>query len=251
MSAGPGGASRVYRTSDSGSSWTLSLKNADESGFFDALAFWDRRRGLLLGDPVDGRFVVLKTDNGGASWRPIPAGGIPEAREGEGAFAASGTCLVTGPDGRAWFGTGGVRGARVFRTLDWGATWSVAETPLGHDAASAGIFSLAFRDGLHGVAVGGDFQKLGDDHDNVAVTDDGGVSWRAPADLRPGGFRSAVAFIPGSGRLVATGPGGTDVSDDGGETWKHVSTQGYHALSFTRNGAGWAAGSDGRIAVMR
>jgi photosystem II stability/assembly factor-like uncharacterized protein len=255
LSAGPGKASRVYRTADGGAHWGLALQNADESGFFDALAFWDRQRGLLLGDPVNGHFVVMKTEDGGASWQRVPAAGMPAANPDEGAFAASGSCLVTGPGGRAWFGTGGTRGARVFRSEDWGRTWTVAETPLLHDAASAGIFSLAFRDARHGVAVGGDYLKLAGAVNNVAITEDGGVTWSAPGGPGPSGFRSAVAFVRGSsggsGTTVATGPGGTDVSLDGGRTWKRVSERGYHALSFTRDGAGWASGDKGRTGRMK
>ena len=59
----------------------------------------------------------------------------------------------------AWFGTGGLGGGRVFHSEDGGQTWSVAKTPIRHDSASAGIFSLAFSDALHGVAVGGDYMK--------------------------------------------------------------------------------------------
>ncbi len=251
MSAGPGKASRIYRTGDGGAHWGLALQNTDEGGFFDALAFWDRERGLLLGDPVDGRFVVLLTADGGASWKRVPADGMPVAREAEGAFAASGSCLVTGPGGRAWFGTGGTGGARVFRSVDWGRTWRAAQTPMLNDTASAGIFSLAFRDTVHGVAVGGDYLKLGGRLKNIAVTEDGGATWQVPNGAGTGGFRSAAAFVPGSSTVVATGPEGTDISSDGGATWKRVSKRGYHALSFGRDGPGWASGADGRIARMK
>jgi photosystem II stability/assembly factor-like uncharacterized protein len=255
LSAGPGEASRIYRTGDGGAHWELALRNADESGFFDALAFWNRQRGLLLGDPVNGHFVVMSTDDGGASWQRVPPSGMPAAKQDEGAFAASGSCLVTGPGGRAWFGTGGTRGARVFRSEDWGRTWTVAETPLLHDSASAGIFSLAFRDARHGVAVGGDYQKLDGTLHNVAITEDGGVTWSVPGGPAPSGFRSAVAFIQDRGgsssRVVATGPGGTDVSPDGGQTWKRVSEHGYHALSCARDGSGWASGDKGRTGRMK
>jgi len=251
LSAGPGGASRVYRTMDGGAHWGLALQNTAESGFFDALAFWDRQRGLLLGDPVDGRFVVLQTEDGGASWKPVPAAGMPVARPVEGAFAASGSCLTTGSGGHAWFGTGGTSGARVFRSEDWGRTWSVAQTPLLHDSASTGIFSLAFRDARHGVAVGGDYQNPAGHAGNAAVTEDGGATWRTLDGRNPGGFRSAAAFIPGSNTVVATGPQGTDISADGGSTWQRVSAKGYHALSFAHDGSGWASGSDGRIGRMK
>jgi photosystem II stability/assembly factor-like uncharacterized protein len=98
MGAGPGGASRIYRTGDGGAHWQLQTTNADTDGFWDAMAFWDRNNGILFGDPVKGRFQVYLTADGGRSWRMQPASGL-DALEKEGAFAASGTCLaVAGAD---------------------------------------------------------------------------------------------------------------------------------------------------------
>jgi photosystem II stability/assembly factor-like uncharacterized protein len=248
MSSGPGRQSRVYRTTDGGAHWIQTLQNEDENGFFDAIAFWDSRRGILLGDPVDGRFVLYSTEDGGGMWRRVAASGLPPAHEGEGAFAASGTCLAVGPDGRAWFGTGGSQGGRVFRSEDWGRTWAAADTPIRHDGAAAGIFSIAFADARNGVAVGGDYQKAGDGRDNVILTDDGGVTWRAAPGQRPGGFREAVAWVPRRvTTLIATGPNGTDISNDGGRSWRAFDSRGFHALSFSPAGDGWAAGANGAI----
>jgi len=70
MSSGPGAKSRIYKTADDGAHWSLLYTNPDAGGFFDALAFWDARRGIVLGDPVDGQFVILTTEDGGrASYR--------------------------------------------------------------------------------------------------------------------------------------------------------------------------------------
>lgn len=250
LSIGEGEMSRVYRTADGGATWELAYTNPDAKGFLDAIAFWDADHGLALGDPVDGRFVVLTTDDGGKTWARIAADGMPPALKGEGAFAASGTCLVVGADGLAWFGTGGAEVARVFRSADRGRTWAAHPTPLRAGAAAAGVFSLAFRDGRRGLAVGGDYQKADDAEKVLATTEDGGKTW-APAGAGaggPSGYRSAVAFGPG-GMALAVGPSGSDLSGDDGRTWKRLDGPGFHAAALDpRTGLGWAVGDDGRIA---
>jgi photosystem II stability/assembly factor-like uncharacterized protein len=245
MSAGPGHQSRIYRTTDGGAHWQLQHENAQEKGFFDAIAFWDRKRGIVLGDPVDGNFVILTTTDAGATWKPA---GSAAALPGEGAFAASGTCLIVGRAGRAWFATGGPTGARVFRSADWGQTWTAAQTPIRHDSASSGIFSLAFRGNNDGIAVGGDYTKPAEDRDNIAVTHDSGKTWTAPPGPRPAGYRSAVAFIPRSPRAFATGTSGTDITGSSAESWKPLTSEGYNAITFSSTRTGWAVGPQGKIA---
>ena len=68
MSIGKGDQSRLYKTTDGCQSWTLLFTNPDPDGFFDALRFRNRESGWLLGDPVDGRFVVMGTLDGGLHW---------------------------------------------------------------------------------------------------------------------------------------------------------------------------------------
>ena len=253
MSAGPGELSRVYFTSDGGGSWTLQLENHDPSGFFDALAFFDRRHGLILGDPVDGRFEILRTADGGAHWDRIPAQSLPPALPKEGAFAASGTCLVTMGRQDAWFATGGARTARVFHSRDGGETWTAAPAPLRAGSPGAGIFSLAFLNQRQGIAVGGDYLHPAQTQGNAALTADGGQSWQAVPQHPPGGYRSAVAFLPGShGRvLAATGPTGTDISRDGGLSWQPIGETGYNCIRFAPDGTAWLAGPAGRIARLQ
>jgi photosystem II stability/assembly factor-like uncharacterized protein len=249
LSIGEGEKSRIDRTTDGGKTWTSAYINRDPKGFLDAIAFWDADRGLSLGDPVDGRFVIVTTDDGGRTWKPISPKGMPPALSGEGAFAASGTCLVVAGDGRAWFGTGGARASRVFRSDDRGRIWTAHETPIRAGTPSAGIFSLAFHDADHGIAIGGDYREPGQATRIVALTSDGGRTWRRPAGPEPGGYRSAVAIVPGTQgrRLIAVGPTGTDASTDGGETWRHLGAAAFHAVGFAVPDAGWAAG-DGLIA---
>jgi photosystem II stability/assembly factor-like uncharacterized protein len=252
LSIGEGDSSRIYKTTDGGANWTLQYRCPEPKGFLDALAFWDAAHGLALGDPVDGRYFVLATDDGGKNWSRIKADGLPPSLPGEGAFAASGTCLITGPDGLAWFGTGGAKAGRVFRSTDRGRTWTVHETPI-RAGASSGIFSLAFRDAEHGIAVGGDYKKPDDSTDSVALTTDGGRTWSSARGPLPSGYRSAVTFLLGSSKatLVAVGPNGSDASDDSGATWRRLGTTGFHAVGFAKDGTGWAVGEDGAIARFR
>ena len=185
LASGPGEMSRIERTTDGGQTWKNVFTNRQPKGFFDAIAFWDKSRGIALGDPVDGRFQVLLTTDGGLTWNLLPHATSPVAVSGEGAFAASGTCLVVAGDGLAWFGTGGGPAARVFRSSDFGRSWKAADTPVRCDSASSGIFSLAFADADHGWAVGGDY-KLSDDPKNVlATTTDGGATWLLPSGWDP------------------------------------------------------------------
>lgn len=250
LSIGEGGLSRIYKTEDGGANWELRYRNTTPDGFLDALAFWDADHGIALGDPLDGRFEILATDDGGRTWRPIAPKGMPPALPGEGAFAASGTCLVTGEGGLAWFGTGGAEAARVFRSTDHGRTWTVRETPVVAGSPSSGIFSLAFDAEGRGVAVGGDYKVPARAGNLVALTRDGGRTWTKPEGHGPAGFRSAVAFIPGRDGLavLAVGPTGADLSIDGGERWSPLGTDGFHSLAVAGPAAGWAVGEGGTVA---
>jgi len=244
MSSGLGEKSRIYKTNDGGAHWALLYTNPDAAGFFDALAFWDARHGAVLGDPVGGQFVVLTTEDGGATWQRCK---LPPALPNEGAFAASNSCLRLRGKREMWFGTGGAAGARVFHSGDGGRQWQVAATPLRHDGAGAGIFSLAFADLLHGVAAGGDYGKPADATGNVAVTSDGGRVWTEPAGAHPHGYRSAVAYLNIRKVWIAVGTSGSDVSGDGGKSWKAFDSSAYNAIGTGGGDAVWAAGPGGRI----
>ena len=249
LSIGSGAASRIYKTTDAGASWTLQFTNNDPKGFFDAMAFWDARRGLVMGDSIDGRFDILRTLDGGTTWRRIPAGALPHALQNEGAFAGSGTNVAVVAGGHAWIGTGAATRSRMLHTRDYGETWSIAETPIA-SSGSSGIFSVAFRDPRVGLAVGGDYRKENEATDNAAMTLNGGLIWEAVRGL--GGFRSVVAPIPKTQRgWIAVGPSGADVSMDDGRSWTPIPGGGYHAFAFAPGGrTGWGVGEKGAIGKL-
>jgi len=249
LSIGNGAASRIYKTLDGGATWVLQFRNEDPKAFLDAMSFWDANHGIVIGDSVDGKFYILTTANGGRDWSRVPPDTLPAALENEGAFAASGTNIAVYGKGSAWIGLGASARARVLRTTDGGRSWKVSETPL-KSGQSSGIFSIAFADPKHGMIVGGDYQKEKEAVDNLALTDDGGVTWTLVQGLS--GFRSVVAYVPGTKRVIAIGPAGGDYSNDGGKKWAPLSGPGFDTFSFARGQKfGWGSGPRGTIALLK
>jgi len=247
-----GGHARIYKTTDGGAHWSLQYSDSAPGVFFDGMAFWDADHGVAFSDPVDGSFLIVRTDDGGATWRRVPAENIPPPLSGEAGFAASGTAMAVWGTDHVWFGTGGGAVARVFRSGDRGRSWAVAETPLPADASS-GIFGIAFRDSLNGVAVGGDYTERDEPSDNVIRTRDGGLTWEIAGGSLPAGVRYAVTYVPGTGRptLVASGPSGWGYSGDEGTTWVVLEDSlGYNTVSAAYGGMVWAAGTEGRVAAV-
>ncbi|MCJ7628452.1 MAG: hypothetical protein MUO50_08705 [Longimicrobiales bacterium] len=254
LSIGNGPDSRIYRTSDGGVSWELSFQNEDPNGFFDCFSFWDKDTGMAFSDSYEGEFTLMRTLDGGVSWQRIDPSLVPDARPGEGAFAASGTCLVTRPGGLAWFGTGasGVD-TRVIRTADFGDSWSEAPTPILSTDGASGVFSLSFLDDETGMAVGGKYNQPDSVYQDAAVTFDGGMSWTLVAQTNLGGAASGVSYLPEAptpSLVAVSASGGTAFSLDNGQSWTVFDTPSYQAVAFVGPGTGWAVGR-GRISRIR
>lgn len=202
LAAGPAEQSRLYKTTDGGTHWTLEFTNHDPKGFLDCMAFWDRKHGVAIGDPVNGKFELLATSDG-KSWTELPMASRPDAVDGEGAFAASGTCIAVQGKSNVWFVTGG-KVARVFRSANRGQSWSVADAPVLHGESSTGIFSIALQDSMRGMIAGGDYKHPEQSGPNLAITSDGGASWKL-SEVTPQAYFSAVAYDRKEDRYVALG----------------------------------------------
>jgi len=246
LSIGSGEDSRAYVTSDAGEHWRLTFVSDDPEAFYDCMTFLDRRHGLALSDPVDGRFRIIATDDGGQSWRVLDAD-MPAALPGEFAFAASGQCLVGEAGRHAWFATGGGAEARVFRSDDRGRSWEVSATPI-RSGPTAGIYALAFRNRRVGLAVGGDFTTPEAAPDALALTEDGGKTWRL-VDEAPNEYRSGAAWVTGREAIVV-GPTGSDVSLDRGESWQRFDSGSFDSVDCAGRRACWASGAQGRAARL-
>jgi photosystem II stability/assembly factor-like uncharacterized protein len=239
---------RTYLTADGGRHWRITNQNRNPQAFYDCMAFFGRRRGLVLSDPVNGRFRILITADGGRRWRTDRSRNVPAARPNEYGFAASNTCITTSGRHDAWFGSGGAGGSRVYRSTDGGRHWQVAQTPL-HRGASAGVFAVAFRNHDDGLAVGGDFAVPASAPRALALTADGGRTWTLVAGgAAPGQYRSGAAWIPRTrGTALAVGLTGSDISTNGGFDWRRFGNGSFDAVVCTPGGSCWASGADERI----
>jgi photosystem II stability/assembly factor-like uncharacterized protein len=247
LAIGPGDQSRIYKTTDAGKHWALEFTNPEPKGFFDCMAFWDRTHGIAVGDPVDGKFELIATDDG-IHWKPLTPTLLPPAIEGEGSFAASGTCITVQEKSDVWFATGG-KIARVFHSRDRGKTWSVVPTPITQGTDSSGIFTIAFADPRHGLIAGGDYKHPEQEGANLAYTEDGGATWKlSPISHQP--FLSAVGCMDLSQAhgLLAVGSARAAFTDDVHHNqWNWTLDTNLNALSFTAPGNAWAVGPKGAI----
>ena len=252
LASGPGARSRVYHTTTGGAVWLLQWTNDEPDGFYDCFDFWDARRAVLFGDAVGGSLRVLTTDDGGRTWRRVPSDRLPAAVGTEGGFAASGTCAVVRPGGRAWIATGNGPRARVLATSDYGVSWSAAETPI-PAAEGAGLTSVSMTSDSAGTVFGGRLTVTDARGDQVARTADGGRSWTLAPRLAMLGPAFGGVHVPGTGgrALLVVGPGGLDFSRDGAQSWQTADSRAWWGIGSAGPLATWIAGPSGRIARVR
>ena len=166
----------------------------------------------------------------------------------EGAFAASGRCVITHGAHEVWFGTGGPDGARVFHSRDGGKTWSVVQNSASEWVPPAAFSPWRFLT----PATASPLAAITKWTPTTAGT------WRSQKTAaRRGlqvatasGFRSDIAYLPEARMWISVGTAGSDVSTDGGLTWRKFGP-GFNAISFTAGATGWAVGPNGSIAKFK
>ncbi|WP_397363143.1 oxidoreductase [Olleya sp. R77988] len=217
--------------------------------FYDSMEFWNDQEGIAIGDPTDDCMSVIITRDGGETWTKLSCDVLPKAKEGEAAFAASDTNIAIVGD-KTWVATGG-KASRILFSPDKGKTWQVFETPIVQGLETTGMYSIDFYDELNGFAIGGDYTKPNDNAANKIITIDGGKTWQLIGQNQSPGYRSCVQYVPnGNARqLVAIGFKGIDYTNDAGNTWTHLSDEGFYTLRFLNDSTAYAAGN-GRISKL-
>ncbi|TXD84833.1 oxidoreductase [Subsaximicrobium wynnwilliamsii] len=239
----------LFKTGDA-AKMELVYTEAHENTFYDAMKFWNNKEGIAMGDPTNGCISIIITRDGGTTWKKVACDDLPKAKAGEAAFAASNTNIAI-VDNHTWIATGGTA-SRILYSADKGATWEIFETPIIQGAATTGIYSLDFYDTKNGFAIGGDYTKADANSANKIRTKDGGKTWELVAKDESPGYRSCVQYVPNSDakELVTVGFKGIDYSKDSGNTWTHLSDEGFYTIRFLNDSTAFAAGK-GRIAKLK
>ena len=217
--------------------------------FYDSMDFWNQQEGIAIGDPTEDCMSIIITRDGGDSWTKLSCDNLPKSKEGEAAFAASDSNIAIVGD-HTWVATGG-KASRVLYSPDKGKTWDVYETPIIQGKETTGMYSIDFYDEKNGFAIGGDYTKPNDTLKNKIRTSDGGKTWQVVASGKGPGYRSCVQYVPNSNgkELVAIGFKGIDYSTDAGDSWTHISNEGFYTIRFLNDSVAYAAGK-GRISKL-
>jgi photosystem II stability/assembly factor-like uncharacterized protein len=243
MSSGDGDKSRIYKTTNGGQSWEQLYTDINKSFFLDSIACLSEKICFALGDPINGKFLVIHTIDG-QHWIPLPPKNRPDALPKEGAFAASNSNLLVVSETELYFVTGGFA-ARVLHSTDAGKTWAASAVPVAADNASSGIFAITRSQENQLVAVGGDYANPTIALRTAAFSTDNANSWQSPAQ-QPTGYRSAVSAL-NANEFLAVGPTGSDFSTDNAAQWKSFPAPPLNAIFALDANHVYAVGPHGLI----
>jgi len=239
----------MLKTNDGGDSWKLVYENKTKGIFLDAMEFWNEEAGIVVGDPIDGRFFISRTFDNGSTWQDIPFDRRPLADSGEGCFASSGTNIRPLNRSEAVFVSGGLKSRIFIRN-------KARELPLAHGRETTGANSISVYDNFKKnaskqiVIVGGDFKNDSSMVSNCIYSHDGGLSWKRPASP-PHGYRSCVEFLTKKD-IITCGLNGVDYSLNGGRNWKWISKEGFHVCRIAKYGSAvFLAGINGKIGRLK
>ena len=131
------------------------FEDTAQATFLDGITFVNDTLGYIYGDPVDGRFKLLRTGDGGKSWTEIEG---PEAIDGEASFAASGSGIAVGNNLLSIVSGGTVSRLHVTMDLLSGEGWSSSPIELAQGLPSQGAFAHHWE-GEKLYIVGGDYME--------------------------------------------------------------------------------------------
>ncbi|MES2431071.1 MAG: oxidoreductase [Bacteroidota bacterium] len=231
----------ILRTSDGGESWKVVFEDTTKGMFLDAMEFWNDNSGIVIGDPIDSKFFVARSFDGGFTWRKIPPEYFPQADTGEACFAASGTNVCKINNKEAVFVSGGKK-SRIFirdKKID---------LPFTTGTETAGGNSIATKNNKIFIVAGGDYLSPDSTSKNCFISKDGGNRWIKPV-TPPSGYRSCVEYIVKK-NWITCGLNGVDYTSDDGINWKLISNNGYNVCKKAKNGKAVFLAGDGKVGKL-
>lgn len=226
-----GSPAYILKTKDGGQTWNQVYANIDSLIFLDGMDFWNNKEGIIFGDPINGIMRLLFTKDRGETWQDISAKANIKLKEGEAAFAASGTTIRTFKK-NIYIATGG-KHSRLWTSADKGKNWTSKDIEILKGEPSTGAFSIAISAKFL-YAVGGDYLKEKANIGNYSYKNINGDNW-TKVEKNPNGYRSAVEVI-NKNFIIAVGPSGIDFSNNAGQSWQLLSTKGFHTCRKAKNG---------------
>ena len=235
----------ILKTTDGGIRWQVKYQNTDTAYFFDAMDFADKNHGLVLGDPIKNKFLLMETTDGGETWKHLA--NEPIALPGEACFAASGTCLRFA-GANTYIITGGTN-ARLIESAVKGSAWNYINLPLTQGKPSAGGFSIALNKDKY-IAIGGDYASDKKTDSLVAIYTPQTKIFVLVKNNFLSGFQSCVEHLHDN-VFVSTGTPGSNITFDGGKTWKKIDVNSYNVCRKAKTGKlVLFAGNNGYIGIF-
>ena len=238
----------ILRTENGGESWKVVYENRTKGMFLDAMEFWNEQAGIVIGDPINGRFFIARSFDGGMTWKEIPEERRPLADSGEACFAASGTNIRALDNDEAIFISGGLQSNVFIRDQK-------IKLPIVQGSESTGANSIAVFDrykkkgGNQLVVVGGDFKSDTASDRNCYYSNNRGKTWKRPK-TPPHGYRSCVEWLDRK-IVMACGLTGVDYSNDNALNWQLISDESFHVCRIAKRGSTvYLAGNNGKIARL-
>lgn len=245
----------IVKTTDGGATWKKVFERSMPGMFLDAMYFKNKKEGICIGDPLDMKqtktkqFYIIRTFDGGETWKEISLNEMPAAQPGEAIFAASGTNIsfLNKPGFEYAFVTGGsvsnlhLTGSRKKQN-------KVLKIPIVQGKETAGTFSMAAGKTNDIYCVGGDYKAPEDALHNYYYSTNNGITWNTTI-IPPSGYRSCIRIINNK-TLISCGSTGVDYAQNGQKEWKKVSNEGFNVCMVSKGKQVFFAGEKGKIGKL-
>ncbi|WP_276680236.1 T9SS type A sorting domain-containing protein [Empedobacter brevis] len=210
--SGSGTANGLWKTTNGGTNWAKVSGVFSNGSFGNIVHFFDANNGLVIGDPLNGKYEMYKTTDGGNTWTTLSTAPSPLTNEEYGYVAGR---VFLGEDLWLTSSTG-----RILHTKDRGMTWDSYFSPVDDFSGESSSANMSFSSSTYGLLV-----------DNTGLlwyTEDGGENW----DLKTASnyYDGDLSYIPGSdGVFISTGFStesslgtGSSYTNDNGATWTKI-----------------------------